>query len=394
MTLKRLLALACAVSLYAVPAGAADLGGNCCADIEERVAELEAITAHKGNRKQSVTIYGQVNRAMIWGENLGLDKQTHGVIDNSTSPTYFGLEGSAKLPDKNLGVSVGYKIEIGLNATPALPLFENQLQVRHSAVWLETQAGKFTIGHTSMATDKIVNITTANTEVASRMLSLAPISTVYLLGFDLPFTDIRRDLVRYDTPIMGGFILSASYANGDTFFSSVANVGFNPDHAFDVAVRWAGETKEVGGWRLAAGAGYRDENYVVNAAPISFIPFVRDKVMSGSASLMSMSTGLFVNVALAKVQGELLVGNLDYAAWQVQAGWEKNVFKVGKTTLFAEYGEIRADHATTQPKMMGLSAVQAVDSLATDFYVSFKQIDLDDGSSKASSVMVGARVRF
>ena len=32
-------------------ASAADLGGNCCADLEERIAELEATTARKGNRK-------------------------------------------------------------------------------------------------------------------------------------------------------------------------------------------------------------------------------------------------------------------------------------------------------------------------------------------------------
>ena len=41
---------------------AADLGGNCCADLEERIAELEATTARKGNRKMSLTITGQVNR--------------------------------------------------------------------------------------------------------------------------------------------------------------------------------------------------------------------------------------------------------------------------------------------------------------------------------------------
>jgi hypothetical protein len=32
-------------------ASAADLGGNCCADLEERVAELEATTVRKGNRR-------------------------------------------------------------------------------------------------------------------------------------------------------------------------------------------------------------------------------------------------------------------------------------------------------------------------------------------------------
>ena len=35
-------------------AKAADLGGDCCADLEERVAELEATTARKGNRKMSL----------------------------------------------------------------------------------------------------------------------------------------------------------------------------------------------------------------------------------------------------------------------------------------------------------------------------------------------------
>ncbi len=42
------------------PANAADLGGDCCADLEERVAELEATTVRKGNKKVSVTISGWV----------------------------------------------------------------------------------------------------------------------------------------------------------------------------------------------------------------------------------------------------------------------------------------------------------------------------------------------
>jgi hypothetical protein len=40
-----------------VSAQAADLGGDCCADLEERVAELEATTARKGNRKVKLEIY-------------------------------------------------------------------------------------------------------------------------------------------------------------------------------------------------------------------------------------------------------------------------------------------------------------------------------------------------
>ena len=33
------------------PGGAADLAGDCCADLEERIAELESTTVRKGNRK-------------------------------------------------------------------------------------------------------------------------------------------------------------------------------------------------------------------------------------------------------------------------------------------------------------------------------------------------------
>ena len=39
-------------AMGASPAKAADLGGDCCADLEERVAELEATTVRKGNKKE------------------------------------------------------------------------------------------------------------------------------------------------------------------------------------------------------------------------------------------------------------------------------------------------------------------------------------------------------
>src|SRR5436190_21624904 len=61
-------------------AKAADLGGDCCADLKERVAELEATTARKGNRKMSLTITGQVHRIV-----LGWD-------DGHSSRIYYGLD--------------------------------------------------------------------------------------------------------------------------------------------------------------------------------------------------------------------------------------------------------------------------------------------------------------
>ena len=50
-------------------ASAADLGGNCCADLEERIAELEATTARKGNRKVSLTVSGWVAEQVMWWDD-------------------------------------------------------------------------------------------------------------------------------------------------------------------------------------------------------------------------------------------------------------------------------------------------------------------------------------
>jgi len=63
---------------------AADLGGDCCADLEERVAELEATTVRKGNKKVSVTLYGQVNRAVLfWDDHV--EKNVYSVDNNYES---------------------------------------------------------------------------------------------------------------------------------------------------------------------------------------------------------------------------------------------------------------------------------------------------------------------
>src|SRR6476660_8429344 len=76
------------------PVKAADLGGDCCADLEERVAELEATTVRKGNKKVSVTLYGQVNRAVLFGDDH-LEKNVY-FVDNNYESSRFGFKGSAK----------------------------------------------------------------------------------------------------------------------------------------------------------------------------------------------------------------------------------------------------------------------------------------------------------
>ena len=93
-------------------AKAADLGGDCCADLEERVAELEATTARKGNRKMSLTITGQVHRMVLWWDD-GHSSKTYYGIDNTNSSSRFTFLGSARV---NPSVSMGFEIMIEVEA--------------------------------------------------------------------------------------------------------------------------------------------------------------------------------------------------------------------------------------------------------------------------------------
>ena len=108
-SLMAIAALLCvgATVFGAKPAKAADLGGDCCADLEERVAELEATTVRKGNKKVSVQIYGKVNRRRGCSGTMAPSR----IPIPSTTPmksTRTGIKGNAKIMGD---WSAGYRLE-------------------------------------------------------------------------------------------------------------------------------------------------------------------------------------------------------------------------------------------------------------------------------------------
>src|SRR5262249_17535177 len=94
------LALLAALGLFAIgtaTAQAGDLGGDCCADLEERVAELEATTARKGNRKVKLEVSGHINEAVMFWDD-GRESNAY-VVTNDNSRSRFRFKGEAKIED-------------------------------------------------------------------------------------------------------------------------------------------------------------------------------------------------------------------------------------------------------------------------------------------------------
>ncbi len=89
-------------------ANAADLGGDCCADLEERIAELEATTVRKGNRKVSLTISGYIAQEItVWDDGQESNTYIHGL--GPTQASHIKLGGQAIIAP---GWTAGYLLRI------------------------------------------------------------------------------------------------------------------------------------------------------------------------------------------------------------------------------------------------------------------------------------------
>lgn len=390
--LKSALLLGTALA-FASPAAAADLGGNCCADLEERIAELEATTARKGNKKVSLQVYGQVNAGIVSIDtDVGFDDTRVLSPGGDTQGSFVGFGGRANIGN---GWSAGFVLEIEARDYGLLGNQQSlEIQTRQSFLWLKSDTlGGLSIGKVGNATNQMDEITTANTAVASRPLSLQPISDTYLAGLDLPLDGSFRNVVRYDSPSIGGFYLSASWgASGPT-----PPNGQSGD-MWDAALRYVGEFQQI---RVVGGLGYRvddGQELQVNLAGLNLaIPTgAETKTFLASGSVMHMPSGLFVSAYYADQEWSQ-TADFDLTMWQVQGGIETRLTALGKTTFFGEYGEldISAGGGEPTPNLWGLGVVQAIDAAAMDLYATYRTYDLDLGADDGVDVfMAGARIKF
>ena len=220
------------------------------------------------------------------------------------------------------------------------------------------------------------------------MLSLCP-----LLGCDNGITqnlDLYSgqflNVVRYDSPELAGFAVSASWSSDG---SNGVFSGAQPD-VWDVALRYFGE---VDTFKFAGSIGYRDGAVFPGLNPILPLPIVafEQKTVSGSASLMHMPTGLFIDVAAGRAT---FPGDFNITSWEVRPGIEERWSSVGKTTLFALYASNNIDGVADDVVWWGGGFVQAVDAAAMNLYATVKVIDPGNGLDDATVGMAGASVKF
>jgi Gram-negative porin len=343
------------------PALAADLGGDCCADLEDRVAELEATTVSKGNKNVSVTVSGKVNKAVLFWDD-GHEKGTY-TVDNYNESSRFGFKGSAKIGG---GWSAGYRLEVEGReaASQKVNQFDDNnrndplgnLNVRQSNMYLDNKVwGQLRWGLTNTPKYDITKDTNVS-DLEDTMGSDDRMSQSFFLrprGFNnaeglskLKWSDItrcyssaddfncstRRNGVAYWSPDWAGFSVS---------------VGYFENYDWGAALRYKkewGKTFEVG-----AGLGYEkllDEGLQNDISrPAGFRRDIDE--WAGSASIKHLPTGLYAFTAFSvsdnhdsnTLDAGIFTRTSDpqMTAWDSQIGLQRKFVALGDSSFFGGF---------------------------------------------------------
>lgn len=413
------------LALGSATAQAADLGGDCCGDLEERISELEATTARKGNRKVSLTISGWVNEAVFFWDD-GTERNAY-VGTNSLEQSRFKFAGEAKI-DKDW--SAGYTIEVGVNGTPSNQWDQTtpgstsanptqqpySLALRKSNWWVKSKTyGKVTVGLEGSSTYHLLDDADgANTRnysdaeaagvaqgaffVNSNGKSTGLRWSQVLRGFNnaTPGQDGRRDIVRYDSPEFGGFVASASWGEDDLW---------------DTALTYKGEVHD---FKLIGKIGYGESTDPVGTNCGGPTGGFKCTWWGAAGTVMHAPTGLYLygGYGEQKIDSLPAVADDTSTTYFLQPGIERKWLPLGKTTIFGEY---RKDDPGANVSAAGVQntrgaditfyaggVVQNIEAAAMDLYAIYRHAEGDFTNTAGGKVEIddfdmlitGARIQF
>lgn len=418
-------------------AKAADIGGSCCTELEDRVAELEATATRKGNSKVSLTVSGQINYALLWWDD-GHEANTYVVGNANDNLSMFRFEGEATV---GAGWSAGYLIELEITNSASSGV--NQLDddgqagvgTSDASMWIANERlGKVTWGFAAQPSDGAPEVDLSGTGYVGYSAVDSAAGGFFLrrtddvLVQDVMIGDFMNNLnggtfsiIRYDTPEIAGFTLSASWGEDDIW---------------DVALNYAGDFKTL---KLEGAIAYAQ-----NSDEDAGEPEIDNNTIIGSISALHKPTGLNVTFAAGRREfkqqftdnaGSLTTRDDDQVFYYVKGGWLKNVTGLGNTALYAEYGHYQdflsndADSTVvaaldpsgltvctgsagclisgSRAHIWGLGLVQYIDAAAMQLYVGYRHYEMEAGLTDVSStpvqtvsledfdtVMAGMRIEF
>ncbi len=427
-SLSALLAAGLLAGSLATSAQAADLGGDCCADLEERVAELEATTARKGNRKVSLTVSGFVaKQLLIWDD--GHESNAYVTDTGSVSiGTHFAFSGKAQI---NSEWSAGFLIKIEAMNDDSLtvgqasdegPNAMNILQgggggplALESAYWYlrSERLGRLSVGQQSSAADNQailpdgsgslvqanyvmydVNGFTTRSNGGYNGFGWGALANCQgLNAYGGAFGDcdgVPHNNVRYDTPTFAGFSASASWGEDDMWAISGRYAGEFRGIKLALAAAYHETTDENGTGIFVGGAnnGGLDVGHFQLGGYVEHVP-----------------SGLFFYGAYAKANNETTASargagktNPDGDMFYLKAGLKRKVFAVGSTTFYGEYGQhddtftagmYDAGVNESELEQYGLGIVQNIDAAAMQMWVAWRHYDGDVSCDNAVSAGCG-----
>lgn len=409
----------------ACAASAADLGSDCCADLEERIAELEATTARKGNRKVSLSVTGYVTKQIMFWDD-GVEHNAYIQDIGPTQATNFRFTGEAQIAP---GWKAGYLMRIQdlhdnpMGANQDTPSGNQGLNLQMSHWYIVSKDyGKLAVGKNALASKSAAMFTDlSGTQVIANYVLFD--GGGFFLRSDGAFVTgagaarikwgdvgycysqqrpwggdcdgIVMSGVRYDSPTFAGFSVSTSYGEDDDW---------------EVAGRYTGE---VSGFKLALGVGY-SVNTDENTQPPSISPSKDSEFFQAGGYAQHIATGLFFHAAYGQEDNNGKTTNAgdiepDTHQWYVKGGIRRQWVSLGHTVLYGEYGEyidqlspaaLAAGATSSEFSRWGLGAVQEIDAASMSIWLKYREHSADitgiapGGIDDFRYVSTGALINF
>jgi hypothetical protein len=314
--------------------------------------------------KVSVSLYGQINRAVAVVDDGKESYLTH--VDNDNSSTRFGFKAKAKVDSLTIGGN--FEWEYQQNASNNMDHNSGTVNGALVGTWANNYKFYDTAADAHSTTDP-GNVMT---------------------NYD---GNSRKDRLRYDSPKFSGLQISASTFEEDITDNAAGAVSPTHKSAYDIALKYAGKFGD--NMKLAAAVAYSD--YPSDDSANS-----KDKLVNGSVSVLF--SGISVTAAAGQMDyqtvavgdpdsGKFYYGKLGYMAKFTEAGTTAFAVDYGK---YDEVSLVKDDEASTY----ALYAVQNLDAYSTELYAGYRLYKLEDRAATGEkfddigALFLGARIKF